>query len=92
MSKGNVLLGVLAGIAAGATLGILFAPDKGSRTRREITEKGEDYADELKDKFDDFRDSLSDKFDQVKSKAEAFVSKSKNEIHEAKKAIENSNA
>ena len=34
MSKGKLLLGVLAGVAAGALLGILMAPDKGSETRK----------------------------------------------------------
>jgi hypothetical protein len=45
MSSGKVLLGVLAGVAAGAFLGILFAPDKGLNTRKKIVKKGEDYAD-----------------------------------------------
>jgi gas vesicle protein len=43
MSSGKVLLGVLAGVAVGATLGILFAPDKGSNTRKKITQKSDDY-------------------------------------------------
>ncbi|MBL7971614.1 MAG: YtxH domain-containing protein, partial [Prolixibacteraceae bacterium] len=51
MSSGKVLLGVLAGAAAGALIGILFAPDKGSETRRKIAEKGEDYVDGMKEKF-----------------------------------------
>jgi hypothetical protein len=36
MSSGKVLLGVLAGAAAGALAGILFAPEKGSKTRKRI--------------------------------------------------------
>ena len=34
MKKSNVVLGVLAGAAIGALLGILYAPDKGSKTRK----------------------------------------------------------
>ena len=43
MENGKVLLGVLAGVAVGATLGILFAPDSGTNTRKKIMKKGEDY-------------------------------------------------
>jgi gas vesicle protein len=66
MSTGKVLLGLLAGIAAGATLGILFAPDKGSTTRRKITQKGEDYVEELEDKFNDVVNGLSRRFEAMK--------------------------
>ncbi|WP_299777898.1 YtxH domain-containing protein [uncultured Formosa sp.] len=53
-SLGNTILGVVAGTALGATMGILFAPDKGSKTRKMIAKEAEatkskisDHASEL---------------------------------------------
>ncbi len=38
-NSSNTLIGILAGTAIGATLGILFAPDKGVNTRHRIAEE-----------------------------------------------------
>jgi len=65
MGSGKLLLGVLAGVAAGAVLGILFAPEKGSETRKKISKKGEDFTDGLKNKFDDFLNNISKKYEDV---------------------------
>ena len=43
----NFLLGFLAGAAAGAIAGILFAPGKGSETRKNIGKKVRDLSDEF---------------------------------------------
>ena len=51
MSRGKIILGALAGVAAGALIGILFAPDKGTNTRKKIVHKGEEYVDNLKEKI-----------------------------------------
>ena len=51
MSSKQVLLGVLAGAVVGATLGILFAPDKGSDTRKKISKKSSDFLDSVTKKF-----------------------------------------
>jgi gas vesicle protein len=51
MKAGNVFLGVMAGIAIGAAMGILFAPDKGSVTRNQIASKGDELAEDVKDRF-----------------------------------------
>jgi len=83
MSSGKVLLGLLAGVAAGALLGVLFAPDKGSVTRKKITRKGEDIADGLTEKFNEFVDTVSEKFDDVKEKVGNMKSKAESVKSEA---------
>lgn len=66
MSTGKVALGVLAGVATGAILGILFAPDKGSVTRKKIADKGKDSIDGLKTRYNSVIDNLSSRLEQVK--------------------------
>lgn len=70
MSSGKVLLSVLAGIAIGAVLGILFAPDKGSVTRKKISQKSNALADELSVKFNEFVESVTEKLEALKIEAE----------------------
>lgn len=36
MKNGKFLAGIIAGLGTGAILGILFAPEKGSKTRKRI--------------------------------------------------------
>jgi gas vesicle protein len=72
MSSGKVLLGLVAGFAAGSLLGILFAPKKGSDTREKISKKGEDYVDSLKEKFNEFRATVTEKFEKVKEDVSDF--------------------
>lgn len=70
MDSGKVLLGVLAGAAVGATLGILFAPDKGSNTRKKISKKSNEYAEGLEDKFQEFMQSVTEKFEKMTAEAQ----------------------
>jgi gas vesicle protein len=58
MNNGKVVLAVLASVAAGAALGVLFLPDKGSSMRKKISKKGEDLTNALGDK-------LHEKFDEL---------------------------
>ncbi len=75
MSATKTLLGFIAGAAVGAALGILFAPDKGTETRRKISEQGNDLADNLKGKFTDLVDGVKDKFSNLKGEAEDVAEK-----------------
>ena len=45
----KVMIALGCGALAGALLGILFAPDKGSETRRKISERTNDLSSKLKD-------------------------------------------
>ena len=59
-NTGKILVAAAAGAAVGAVLGILFAPDKGSETRRKIAEQKNKIADGLKEKFNQYKEKCSD--------------------------------
>jgi gas vesicle protein len=77
MNTGKILLSVLAGVATGAALGILFAPHKGSETRKRIAKKSKLYKDELKHKYNDIVDEISEKFDNLENGTDTLLQKSK---------------
>ena len=56
----RVLLTVGAGLAVGAVLGVLFAPDEGRETRRKIYKKGKKLAGAVSDRIDEGKESLED--------------------------------
>ena len=84
MSAGKMLLGIMAGAAAGAVLGILFAPDKGTETRRKIAEKSDDYVNDMKNKFNGLMDTLSKKMEDVQNKANDMANKAKSNVEDMK--------
>lgn len=66
--KTKFLAGLLLGAAAGAVLGILFAPDKGSETRKKITKKGKELGDEFKEKFTEISEQVKGLAEEAKTK------------------------
>jgi len=92
MKSGNILLGVLAGVAVGALAGILFAPEKGSTTRKQILRKGENYADGLKEKFDELLNTVKEKYETVSQEIEDIPYRGKSKSGEAVKENKNGNA
>lgn len=53
MSRNNTIWGLLAGLAAGAALGVLLAPRSGKETRDLLKQKGDQAKDDLNDLLDD---------------------------------------
>jgi gas vesicle protein len=92
MANAAKLLGaLLIGAAAGATLGILFAPDKGSNTRKKIAKTSDDLIDQLSEKIEEGKQALSDlrkkamqTTDEVKSKVTGAVEE---EVENAKRTV-----
>jgi gas vesicle protein len=68
MNSNKIIIGVLAGMAAGALLGVLYAPAKGSDTRKKISKTGRDLSDAVKDKYHGIRETFSGQFMSGRSK------------------------
>lgn len=71
----KVIAATLAGVATGLALGILFAPDKGSETRKKISEGYNDLSETLKDKIADLVSTAKQEFSNAKGKAEHAAKK-----------------
>ena len=91
MKADKIILGVLGGVAVGALLGVLFAPEKGDKTRTKIMDKSNDYADELKGKLDTLLCSITQKFEKIWKEGEALVSEGKSKFYDAKNEIKTTN-
>ncbi len=59
METGKLVIGLVAGAAVGAALGILFAPQKGAELREKISKKGGEALKGMKDKFAGLKDAVS---------------------------------
>ena len=96
--NGKVLSALLLGAAAGAVIGLLFAPDKGTNMRKKIKDGASDLIDQLSDKIgeaketlaglkDKAKNSASDLKDSVMSKAEQMKDDAENDFNSAKQKV-----
>jgi gas vesicle protein len=86
MNTGKVVLGVLAGAAIGALMGVLFAPHKGTVTRKKISRTSGAYVDDAKEKIGELLDTISEKFEKVKEEVSEFADQKISKVQEAKKS------
>jgi gas vesicle protein len=81
MNTGKVLLGLIAGFAAGASIGIILAPDKGSETRKLFSHKPAEASDPLIEKFIEFLGSVADDKENVNKVGEELIGKVRSTLH-----------
>jgi gas vesicle protein len=65
----KMLIALGAGLAIGGVLGVLFAPDKGTETRKKISEQGKKLAEKVKHKFNKGKEE----FERVNGKVEELI-------------------
>lgn len=65
-TKGKIAIAALAGAAVGATLGILFAPAKGSETRKKIGDAASNAKEKAQDLVSKAKESAVEAKEKVK--------------------------
>lgn len=87
MKSSNTILGLLSGVAVGAAIGILLAPDKGTNTRKKLSEKSNDTKKTIINSFKDILESISQSYDSIESKAGDLIEEGKDEFNSVKNQL-----
>ncbi|WP_418263185.1 YtxH domain-containing protein [Flavobacterium faecale] len=90
MKTNKTIIGFLGAAAVGAALGILFAPDKGTNTRKKIAKKTSETKEEIKSKIDQLKETLADKYNEALDKGEKIIENGQANIDNIKKINEKS--
>jgi gas vesicle protein len=78
---------LMAGGIIGAGLALLFAPQSGKRTRRDIARVSRKMKDQATDAVEEFSESVHEMVDSVSDKAADLLDKGKDLAHSAKKDV-----
>jgi gas vesicle protein len=62
----DLILATVTSAISGVIIGILLAPDKGSKTRKKISEEGDEYLRSLKGSIEDMRQYLDKRAEETK--------------------------
>lgn len=77
MSNTKLVIGLLAGTAIGASVGLLMAPEKGKTARKKILREGKKYSKSFNKSVDDVLHSVSKKINEISKETDQLISKAK---------------
>ena len=80
---GKLIKGMLIGAIAGAVVGVLYAPRKGSKTRKRLRRKGADLSDTLKSEMGNLEKKMSNRYRSIKEDTEELLEQSKERLHDS---------
>jgi len=72
-NKKGFLWGILTGLAAGATLGVLFAPDKGEETRKKLKAQSSKLKKEAEEALEELGETIEPWVEEVQEKIEPVL-------------------
>ena len=99
-NTGNTILALLTGTALGVGLGLLYAPQSGKKTRKQLRNEADHLQEDLNKKYKDTSSQLSDftseakkniekkldkTFSSASTKADVMLSKLESELNQLKK-------
>lgn len=87
--KGDSFFALIAGAAAGLTLGLLFAPEKGEETRRKVKVAAAEGWDEFMDAADEGWGKAKETVDDIKEGAESASSRLRARARIARRDLKN---
>lgn len=85
-SFGKVFCALVGGAAIGAALGILFAPAKGTVTRRKIARTSRDIKNSVTDKLHDIVESAEEIIEDIRETANEYFDAAEEGAEELEKA------
>ena len=91
MNNSKVFFSIFIAAAIGATVGMLFAPEEGGKTRKKIKKSANEWANDALDALEKGKAKVQDTADNVLSKAKSYkndaVDAADEQLDEAKSTV-----